>query len=49
MGKLGSNFLGQLNDTCVCAMISSILRQKMCKLRKLAISAGKFLTYVYDN
>ena len=21
----------------------------MCKLRKLAISAGKFLTYVYDN
>ena len=48
MGKMRKQFPGQWNDACVYAMISSLLRQKVCKLRKLAISGGKFLTYHYD-
>jgi hypothetical protein len=48
MGKMRLQFPGQWNDTSVYAMISSILRQKVCKLRKLDISGGKFLTYDYD-
>ena len=45
MGKMRKQFPGQWIDACVYAMISSILRQKVCKLRKLAINGGKFLTY----
>ena len=48
MGKMRKQFPGQWNDACVYAMISSILRQKVCKLRKLAINGGKFLTSFYD-
>jgi hypothetical protein len=48
MGKMRKQFPGQWNDACVYAMISSLLRQKVCKLRKLAISGGKILTYHYD-
>ena len=48
MGKMRKQFPGQWNDACVYAMISSILRQKVCKLRKLTINGGKFMTYVYD-
>ena len=49
MKKMRKQIPGQWNDICVYAMITSILRQKMCKLRTLNISEGKFLTYVYDN
>ena len=47
--KMRKQFLRQWNDACIYAMIISTLRQKVCKLRKLASSGGKFLIYVYEN